>query len=153
MVSTTYVKSCFGSCHIHHGSRHVHPQSAWVFGVPGCLTIEYESGKRTRQVRGRVPGANREEWIRSNPRSGWDRGEVSTYPVARRTQGFSLLQVPVAHALLRAVSRLSRHLQPGPGFLTPETFPQGIVRRFSRLALDTGRHCERLFTLGGLTYL
>jgi hypothetical protein len=83
MISTTYVKSCFGSCHIYQGSRHVYPQSAWVFGVPCCLTIEYESGKWTPQVRGHVPGAI--------PRSGFGTGEVSHYPVAKRTQGLDNL--------------------------------------------------------------
>ncbi len=41
-------------------------KSAWVFGVPGYLTIAYESGKWTRQERRHVSGAN--------PRSGFGIG-------------------------------------------------------------------------------
>jgi hypothetical protein len=81
MISTTYVKSCFGSCHIHHGSRHVHPSVAWVLGVPGCLTIEYESGNWTRHLRPRSDPALRF----------WDWGKVGNMPIAKRTQGLDNL--------------------------------------------------------------
>ena len=84
LISMTYAKCCFGPRHIHHGSRHVHPQSAWVFGVPGYLTIEYESGKWTRQSRRHVPRS--EPLLRF-----WDWAEVSHYLVAERTQGLDNL--------------------------------------------------------------
>ena len=84
MISITYVKSCFGSCHIHHGSRHVRPQNAWVSGVPGCLTIEYEAGKGTRQLRSRF--LRSEAALRF-----WDWREVSHIPVSERTQGLNNL--------------------------------------------------------------
>jgi len=56
-------------------------KSAWVFGVPGYLTIEYESGKKPDTT-----GAP------SRPRSEpslrfWDWEEVGNMPVAKRTQG------------------------------------------------------------------
>ena len=108
MISTTYVKSCFGPCDIHHGSRHVHPQNAWVSGIPGSLTIAYQSGKWTRQLR--------QSRSRSEPALRfWDWVEVSHIPVAKRTQGLDNLY---RHASL-SVAATSARLFGGSKALCP----------------------------------
>jgi hypothetical protein len=49
----------------------------------------------------------------------------------------NLLQAPVAHALVRAGSRLFSTLsRPRPRFLTPETFPRSLSKNSELLAVD-----------------